>query len=120
MILRAPAAVVAAGVVAFGALLAAITGEQQTATADGLNAYLDDAQAIAKGRSFYRRRCFICHHRKGGRGPNLFAQTVTFEQFVKIVAAGRKGTQMPAFGARMSTDEIAYVHAYVMSTDHYE
>ena len=32
---------------------------------------------------------------------------------------GRKGTQMPAFGLRLSPDEVWQVHAFIKSTDHY-
>ena len=41
------------------------------------------------------------------------------EQFLETVINGRKGTQMPAFGERLSPDEVWQVHAFVKSTDHY-
>ena len=41
------------------------------------------------------------------------------EQFLKKVTNGRKGTQMPAFGSRLSVDEIWQLHAFVKSTDHF-
>jgi len=41
------------------------------------------------------------------------------EQFLATVINGRKGTQMPAFGLRLSIDEVWKVHAFVKSTDHY-
>ena len=55
----------------------------------------------------------------GGRGPNLFATKLSDEQFLETVINGRKGTQMPAFGLRLSPDEVWQVHAFVKSTDHY-
>ena len=83
------------------------------------NPLLGDPQAITQGRDLYRRRCVICHGHRGGRGPNLFATTLSDEQFLETVINGRKGAQMPAFGLRMSPDEVWQVHAFVKSTDHY-
>lgn len=83
------------------------------------NPLLGDAQAIAQGRDLYRRRCVICHGHRGGRGPNLFATELSDEQFLETVINGRKGALMPAFGLRMSPDEIWTIHAFIKSTDHY-
>jgi mono/diheme cytochrome c family protein len=55
---------------------------------------------------------------KGGRGPNLFASSLSDEQFLEIAINGRR--TMPAFGTLMSPDEVWAVHAYVKSTDYYE
>jgi len=84
------------------------------------NPFLGDADAIADGRRIYRSRCVICHAQAGARGPDVFNSRLTDEQFLEIVINGRKGTQMPAFGLRLSPDDVWYVHAYVKSTDHYE
>ncbi|MGH6962373.1 MAG: c-type cytochrome [Dongiaceae bacterium] len=84
------------------------------------NPLLGDPQAIAEGRRIYRMRCVICHAQAGARGPDLFATRLGDEQFLEIVINGRKGTQMPAFGYRLSPDEVWQVHAFVKSTDHYE
>ena len=67
----------------------------------------------------YRSKCYVCHHSAGGRGPNLFATKLSDERFLETVINGRKGTQMPAFGLRLSPDEVWQVHAFVKSTDHY-
>lgn len=84
------------------------------------NPVLGDPQAIAVGRTIYRQRCYVCHHREGGRGPNLFASRLSDEAFLMTVINGRKGAAMPAFGLQLSPDEVWQVHAYVKSTDHYE
>lgn len=81
--------------------------------------YLEQPAAIAAGRDTYGSKCYICHHSAGGRGPNLFATKLTDEQFLKTVTHGRQGTQMPAFGERLTVDEIWQLHAFVKSTDHY-
>jgi len=81
--------------------------------------FLGQADAISAGRDTYRAKCYICHFSNGGRGPNLFATKLTDEQFLETVINGRKGTQMPAFGLRLSPDEVWQVHAFIKSTDHY-
>lgn len=84
------------------------------------NPVLGDPKALEEGRRLYRTVCVICHMSRGGRGPNLFASALTDEQFLEIVINGRKGATMPAFGYRLSPDEVWTIHAYVKSTDHYE
>jgi mono/diheme cytochrome c family protein len=81
--------------------------------------FLGQPDAIEAGKQTYRSICYVCHHSAGGRGPNLFATKLSDERFLETVINGRKGTQMPAFGLRLSPDEIWQVHAFVKSTDHY-
>jgi len=81
--------------------------------------FLGQPDAIAAGKQTYQSICYICHLSTGGRGPNLFATKLSDERFLETVINGRKGTQMPAFGLRLSPDEVWQVHAYVKSTDHY-
>jgi mono/diheme cytochrome c family protein len=52
-------------------------------------------------------------------GPNLFATKLSDQRFLETVIQGRKGTQMPAFGLRLSPDEVWQIHAFVKSTDYY-
>lgn len=80
--------------------------------------FVGDRSSIAEGRTVYRSRCYICHLSNGGRGPNLFASTLTPDQFAATVAGGRN--TMPALGALLSPDEIWKVHAFIRSTDKYE
>jgi mono/diheme cytochrome c family protein len=86
---------------------------------DLTNPFLGQPDAIAAGRTIYASKCYVCHHSSGARGPNLFATALTDEQFLETVINGRNGTQMPAFGLRLSPDEVWQVHAFVKSTDHY-
>ena len=83
------------------------------------NPFLGQPDAIAAGRAIYAAKCYICHHSTGARGPNLFATKLSDEKFLETVIGGRKGTQMPAFGLRLSPDEVWQIHAFVKSTDHY-
>ena len=83
------------------------------------NPFLGHPDAISAGRDIYRSKCLVCHQSAGARGPNIFNTKLSDEQFLETVIKGRKGTQMPAFGLRLSPDEVWQVHAFVKSTDHY-
>jgi mono/diheme cytochrome c family protein len=82
------------------------------------NPYLADPAAIEAGERIFRRRCTGCHW-SPLRAPVLFHTKLGDEKFLETVINGRKGTQMPAFGERLSPDEVWQVHAFVKSTDHY-
>ena len=77
--------------------------------------FLGQAEAIDEGELTYRSKCMGCHGKAGARGPNLFATKLTDEQFLETVINGRKNTQMPAFGLRLSPDDVWKVHAFVKS-----
>ena len=79
------------------------------------NPVLGQPAAIDAGELIYRGKCIVCHGRNGLRGPNLFAMRLADEQFMETVVNGRKGTQMPAFGLRLSPDEIWQVEAFIKS-----
>ena len=79
------------------------------------NPVLGQPQAIEQGEGLYRSHCVVCHGRAGGRGPNLFETTLSDRQFMETVINGRKGTQMPAWGLRLSPDDVWAVEAYVKS-----
>jgi len=83
------------------------------------NPVLGDASAVAAGKRIYRQRCFICHLKSGGRGPNIFATKLNDETFLETVINGREGKMMPAFGTTMSPDQVWQVHAYVKSRERY-
>jgi mono/diheme cytochrome c family protein len=108
------------GLLAPGPLTLSIVSPSTSAEEALTNPFLGDAEAIAEGRRIYRMRCVICHAHAGARGPDLFGSRLTDEQFLETVINGRNGTQMPAFGLRLSPDDVWHVHAYVKSTDHYE
>ncbi|MDY0885674.1 c-type cytochrome [Dongia soli] len=79
--------------------------------------FLGQAEAIDEGELTYRSKCMGCHGKAGARGPNLFATKLTDEQFLETVINGRKNTQMPAFGLRLSPDDVWKVHAFIKSRD---
>jgi hypothetical protein len=45
---------------------------------------------------------YVRHYTSGARGPNLFATKLSDQRFPEALIQGRKGTQMPAFGLRLS------------------
>ena len=75
--------------------------------------YLGQPDAIAEGNDLYHSHCIICHGLKGGRGPNIFATQLTDEQFLEVVINGRKGTLMPAWGLRLSPDDVWKIRAFL-------
>lgn len=75
--------------------------------------YLGQPNAIAEGEQIYRSKCYICHGNAGGRGPNLFATKLSDERFLETVINGRKDTSMPAFGLRLTPDEVWKVHSFL-------
>ena len=75
--------------------------------------YLGQPGAIAEGDDLYHSHCIICHGLKGGRGPNIFATQLTDDQFLEVVINGRKGTQMPAWGLRLSPDDVWKIRAFL-------
>jgi mono/diheme cytochrome c family protein len=97
----------------------AIAGRGGSADEALTNPYLGQPDAIAAGKDTYRSKCYICHHSGGARGPDLFATKLSDQGFMETVINGRRGTQMPAFGLRLSPDEVWQVHAFIKSTDHY-
>jgi mono/diheme cytochrome c family protein len=97
------------------ALAAGVAAAQETPPAPE-NPYLDQKEALDEGEKLYRIRCYGCHFRAGGRGPNLFRSRLTLVQFVEIVAKGG-GPGMPAWGGTLSGEDILKLHAFVASRD---
>ena len=118
-LLSHPAALLAAWPAAL--LVALLTGapagaEEPAANAAGENPYLGQKEALDEGEKLYRGRCFGCHFRAGGRGPNVFQTKLSERQFIDIVTNdGRTG--MPAWGTALSPEEIRKLYAFVMSRD---
>lgn len=68
-----------------------------------------DAQ-LAQGREVYADHCARCHGSggAGGAGPRLAGTEID----LGVVRSGRRG--MPAFGQRLSDEELDAVAAYVV------
>lgn len=61
------------------------------------------------GQALYAASCAACH---GPSGGNLINTTLSESQFANVVASGQ-GASMPAFGASLSTADIAAIYSYV-------
>ncbi len=111
---------VAAGLVA-AASSSALSQAGDTAEDEFKNPYLGQKEAIEEGKRIYQGKCMLCHRQMGGRGTNIFATKLTDQRFLEVVINGRFGMrgQMPAFGYRMSFDDVWKVHAFVKSRDRY-
>ena len=99
--------------------MSTVAAPQESTLGENMNPFLGDEAAITQGRRIYRSKCIVCHQRTGGRAKNLFKTRLTDEGFLEIVINGREGTLMPAFGYRMTIDDVWKVHAFVKSSDHY-
>jgi cytochrome c oxidase cbb3-type subunit 3 len=75
-----------------------------------------ESSVLEEGERIYRSRCYGCHFRGGGRGPNIFQTTLTYAQFMDAVVRGRPNG-MPAWGGVLSTREIWQVYVFVLSRD---
>ena len=77
----------------------------------------DEESALAAGARIYRARCVGCHRTGSGTGTNVFRSPLSPQEFFDMVADGIEGTNMPAFGALLSPEEIRQVRAYLLSRD---
>jgi len=111
---RAVLAWSAAGLI--GLALTLLSLRPTAAEDEPANPYLGQPEAIEEGERIYRGRCYGCHFRAGGRGPNIFQTRLSAAQFLDAVANGRRNG-MPAWSSVLSTDEIWKVHAFVTSRD---
>ncbi len=82
--------------------------------------YQDNAYAVAQGQQLFEAyNCAGCHfHGGGGMGPPLMEQVFIYgkepQQIYATIAEGRPNG-MPAFGARISSDQIWKLVAFVRS-----
>jgi cytochrome c oxidase cbb3-type subunit 3 len=89
------------------------------------NPFTGSADAIAQGKAVYDKNCTACHGADAGAGdraPAVVNASATSmrgarsdAQLLAVVRGGIPGTAMPAWGTRLSSDEIlklgAYIHA---------
>jgi mono/diheme cytochrome c family protein len=68
------------------------------------------------GRQLFLRSCAGCHgsDARGKKGPALAGRSLNQEEIEEMVGAGQP-PRMPAFGSRLSLEEIKAIAAYVRS-----
>lgn len=82
--------------------------------------YHAEAHAI-DARPIYERECAACHGERGqgttaqSLNNPTFAETATDTLLRHAISVGRRSTPMPAFGSRLSSDEIDALVVYVRS-----
>ncbi|MBN9587556.1 MAG: c-type cytochrome [Alphaproteobacteria bacterium] len=88
------------------------------------NPFLGNPQAVAEGKATYDRYCTACHGpdaTAGERAPAIVLSGAgtalrgerSIDQIVAVVRNGIPGTGMPAWGTRISSDDILKLGAYV-------
>ena len=76
------------------------------------------ALAAPDGATIYADQCAACHAetRFGGTGPALIPESLDRlkgDKLTAVIANGRPATQMPAFAATLTPEDIAAVAAYI-------
>ena len=89
------------------------------------NPFVGNPQAVDQGKAIYDKNCTACHGANAGAGdraPAIVLSGATSmrgersdAQIVAIIRGGIPGTAMPAWGSRLSNDDLlrlgAYIHA---------
>jgi cytochrome c oxidase cbb3-type subunit 3 len=93
----------------FGGLMSAVAFQESTAPS---------------GKSIFKRRCMMCHGADGKgyetiKTPDFtdsnWQASVKDQDILDAIKNGKKGTKMPAFGDKLSGDEIKAVTGFVRS-----
>jgi len=86
---------------------------------NGLQAGVQDPNAVEAGRSRFSERCTFCHggSGRGAKGPCLtcgrFRHGGSDGALYANIAGGIQGTQMGAFGTTLSQQEILNIIAFL-------
>lgn len=92
------------------------------ACAQTANPMTSDPQAAEAGLAIYRRHCSSCHGNQadGGRAPNLTRGSLSETQMAATISNGVAGTEMAAYGRRLSSGDIARIVTFLSSAAHSE
>jgi putative heme-binding domain-containing protein len=88
------------------------------------NPLVNDPQAAGLGKGAFRILCAPCHgiRAQGGRGPDLtrgvFNSGEQDSDLFKVISEGVPGTEMGAYGARLSDEYVWRLVSYIRSTSH--
>jgi cytochrome c oxidase cbb3-type subunit 3 len=93
-----------------------LKGDAQT-----LMRLMKDPDSLSAGAAIFATNCVQCHNRDGSGliGPNMtdeyYIDVRKIDDIPEIVTHGRKNGAMPAWGNRLSPNEIVQVSAYIAS-----
>ncbi|MCL6571407.1 MAG: c-type cytochrome [Bacillus sp. (in: Bacteria)] len=82
----------------------------------------ESSKAVAAGEKVYNKNCLVCHGNTGkGEGSNAgtsinnqqFLSSVSDKDLYNYVKYGREGTGMPAYGPRVSEEELNHLVAFM-------
>src|SRR5580704_6583325 len=100
-----------------GLVVSALAAAQAPRT----NPFANDPNAIGDGKPMFSLRCAPCHGRNadGGRAPDLtrgvYSVGDSDEDLYNVIANGAAGTEMPDFLARIGSDNVWRLVAFVRS-----
>ncbi|HEX8084461.1 MAG TPA: cytochrome c [Solirubrobacteraceae bacterium] len=106
-----------ASLLATAALLGACGGDDSSGSSDGRPPQqVVDSGNAAKGKDVFGQNCAACHGGDGGggTGPKLAGVSEYANPDVVVEQVREGGGGMPAFGDRLSEQELADVSAYVV------
>lgn len=85
------------------------------------NPMIRKPEAIEAGQTIYAQHCIVCHGQQGARGPDLFENTLTDQEFLATVMEGRWGArgQMPSWAGVLTVKQVWQVEAFVKSRPHF-
>jgi cytochrome c oxidase cbb3-type subunit III len=82
----------------------------------------ENSKAIAAGEKLYEKNCLICHGETGkGEGKmagtainsQIFLSSVSDKDLYHYISFGREGTGMPAYGPRLSENDVNNLVAFI-------
>lgn len=86
--------------------------------------WADSASVKQGGELFQSQHCVMCHGMDGKGYPAIHTPDFTSEKWqaahsdafiTEVITNGKKGTQMPAFGNKLKSDQIQDLVQYIRS-----
>ncbi|HLQ38563.1 MAG TPA: cytochrome c [Planctomycetota bacterium] len=78
----------------------------------------DSPVLLARGRELFLKSCAHCHaaDARGDEGPDLHGLQVSDRYIARVITRGVEG-EMPAFGKKHGSEDVAALTAYLRSLD---
>ena len=92
-------------------------GAPENTDADTAEGHDDDGAATINAADIFSQRCLGCHgeDREGDNGPALLPDVLTKDPSVYVKTVTNGSGPMPAWGNRLSADEINALVEFIMS-----